>query len=116
MIQFWITEIRSGRQDLHDKICSGRSPLDNLDSKIVAILDKTPFESSRSISARLNVMQSTVLRYLDKSLGFKSFHLRWVPNQLTDDLRQKRKENASAILPFSSAAKCAGWHHRVTGD
>jgi hypothetical protein len=42
-VQFWITEIWRGRQDLHDEIRSGRPPLDDFDGKILAILDKSPF-------------------------------------------------------------------------
>jgi hypothetical protein len=48
-----MTKIRCGRQDLHDEIRSGILPLDDLDSKIVAILDKSPFESAHSIAERL---------------------------------------------------------------
>jgi hypothetical protein len=54
-VQFWISEIWRGRQDLHDEIRSGRSPLDDLDSKILVILEKSPFESSHSIAERLFV-------------------------------------------------------------
>jgi hypothetical protein len=79
-VQFWITEIRRRRQDLHDEIRSGRAPVEDLHSKILAILDKSLFKSSRSRSERLTVVQSTVLRHLHESLGFKSFHLRWVPH------------------------------------
>jgi hypothetical protein len=41
MIRFWITEVRLGRQDLHDQIGIGRLPLDDLDAKIMEILDKS---------------------------------------------------------------------------
>jgi hypothetical protein len=90
---------------MHDEIRSGRSLLNNLDSKIMAILDKLLFESSHSIAERFTVVQSTVLQHLHESLGCKSFHLLWVPHPLTDDLWQKRKEHASAILPFLYTAQ-----------
>jgi hypothetical protein len=40
-VQFWITEIWRGRRDLHDEIRNGRSPLDDHDGKILAIIDKS---------------------------------------------------------------------------
>jgi hypothetical protein len=82
-VQFWITEIRRGRQDLHDEICSGRPLLGDLNGKILAILDKSLFESAHSMTERLIVAYSTVLQHLHESFWFKSFHLHWVPHQLT---------------------------------
>jgi hypothetical protein len=116
IVQFWISEIWRRRQDLHDEIRAGRPPLNNLDVKILAILDKSPFESARPIAERLCVSHPTVLEHLHKSIGFRSFHLRWVLHLLTDDFRQKRKEYATAMLPFLHAAERDGWHHHVTGD
>jgi hypothetical protein len=84
--------------------------------KILATLDESPFESARSISERLRVGRATVLEYLNISTGFKSFHLRWVQHLLTDDLRQKWKEHANAMLPFLHIVQLDGWHHLVTGD
>jgi hypothetical protein len=81
-VRFWIAEIWRGRKDLHYEIRSGRSLRDDLESKNLAILEKLPFESSHSISERLLVAQSTVLRHLHESIGFKSFHLRSVPHLL----------------------------------
>jgi hypothetical protein len=98
-VQFWIGEVRFGRQDLHDEIRTGRPPLDDCDAKILAILNKSAFESARSIAERLHVSRTIVLNYLRLSIGFKSFHLRWVPHLLTEDLRQKRKDDARAMLP-----------------
>jgi hypothetical protein len=68
-------EIWRGRQDLHGEIRSGRLPLDDFDGKILAILDKSPFELAYSIAERLFVANLTVLHHLHESLGFKSFHL-----------------------------------------
>jgi hypothetical protein len=105
-VQFWITEIRLGRQDLHDAIRTGRPPLDDLDTKILTILDKCLFESAHSIAERLLIAHSTMLWHLHDSVDFKSFHLHWmwIPHLLIDDLREKRKEHAelychSCILP-----------------
>jgi hypothetical protein len=59
-IYFWIAEAQPGRQELHDEICTGRPPLDDLDAKIMAILDKSLFESACSIAETLDIVYSTV--------------------------------------------------------
>jgi hypothetical protein len=114
--RFWISEVQFGRQDLHDEIRTGRPPLYDVNAKILAILNKSPFESPRSIAERLHVSHAIVLNYLHLSVDFKSFYLRWVPHLLTEDLRQKRKDDAHAMLPLLYAAERNGWHHLVTGD
>jgi hypothetical protein len=88
-VQFWITEIQCGRQDRHDEIRSGRHPLDDLDGKILAMIDKSPFESTHSIATRLFVAYSTVLQHLHEFMWFKWFHLYWIPHQLTGDFQEK---------------------------
>jgi hypothetical protein len=90
-IRFWIAEPRLGRQDLHDEIRTGGPPLDDLDAKSLAILDKSPFESVHSIAIaeRLLVAYPTMLWHLHDSIGFRLFHLHWVPHLLTDDSRGK---------------------------
>jgi hypothetical protein len=108
--------VRFSRQDLHDEIRAGRPPLDDIDAKILAFLSKSPFEPARSITEGLRVSGATMLNYLHLSIGFKSFHLRWVPHLLTEDLCQKRKDSARIMLRLLHAAKRDGWHHLVTGD
>jgi hypothetical protein len=115
-VRFWIAEVCFGHQDLDDEIRTGRLPLDGLDAKILVILDKSPFKSAYSIAERLRVGHATVLEHLHVSICFKPFHLRWVPDLLTDDLREKRKEHARAMWPFLYAAQHDGWHHLVTND
>jgi hypothetical protein len=100
-------KVQLGRQDLHDEIRTGKPPLDDLDAKILVILDKYPFELARSIAETLRVTHSTVLLYLHlhDSIDFRSFDLYWVPHLLTHDLREKRKEYAKTILSFLHAAE-----------
>jgi hypothetical protein len=114
-IRFWIGEVQFGRQDLHDEIRTGRPPLYDVNAKILAISNKSPFESARSIDERLRVSHAIMVNYLYLSIDFKSFHLRWVPHLLTEDLRQKRKDDARAMLPLLYAAQRDDWHHFVTG-
>jgi hypothetical protein len=115
-VRFWIGEVRFGRQNLHDEIRTGRLPLDDVDANILAFLNKFPFESARSISERLRISHVTVLNYLYLSIVFKSFHLLWVRHLLTEDLRQKWKDDARAMLPLLHAAQRDGWHHLVIGE
>jgi hypothetical protein len=114
--QFWITKARLGCQNLHDDICTGRPSLDDLDAKTLAILDKSPFESTRSIAEILRIAHSTVLLYLHDSIGFRSFHLHWVLHLLMHDLHEKQKEYAKTMLPFVHVVKRDSWHHLMTGD
>jgi hypothetical protein len=109
-VQFWIREIQLGHQNLHNEIRTGRPPFDDLGAKVLAILDKYPFEfeSSHSISERLLVAHPTVLPYLHDFIGFKSFHLHLVPHLWTDDLREKRKEHARVMLSFLQIVKRDG--------
>jgi hypothetical protein len=77
---------RHARRNLHR-----RPPLDDLDSKILEILEKSPFESSHSIAEILLVTLSIVLLHLHASIGFKSFHLCWVPHLLSDDFSKNER-------------------------
>jgi hypothetical protein len=114
-IRFWIPEAGLGRQDFHDEICTVRLLLDDLDATILAILDKSPFESVHSIYETLSIAYSTILLHLHDSIDFRSFHLYWVPHLLMLDSREKRKAHARAMLPFLHAAEHDRWHHLVIG-
>jgi hypothetical protein len=52
-VQFEIGELRRVRQDLQDNLRLGRPLLDDHEAKILATLDKPPFEWTRSIAETL---------------------------------------------------------------
>jgi hypothetical protein len=75
-VRFWMEEVRRAREDLRNAHRSGRSPLDHIDTQILHILGKSPFESVWSIAQTFNTSHSVVLQHLHKALSLKSFHLR----------------------------------------
>jgi hypothetical protein len=128
-VRFWIAEVWFGRQDLHAEIRTGKPPLDNLDAKISAILDKSPFDSAYSMARRLRVGHATLFEHLHVSVGFKPLHLRWVPHMLISDLCQNARNMqarccdscillnviAGSILWLVMSPGFSSIHHHVDG-
>jgi hypothetical protein len=99
-IQFRVREIQGGREDPHDGNRSGRPALDYIDTKIISILEKAPFESARSSAQVLSVDHVTVLHRLHEKLRFKSYCLQRVLHLLTGELRAKHKELTGLMIPY----------------
>jgi hypothetical protein len=53
--------VRCGRRDFHHENSIGRHPLDDLDAKILAISDKSLFESTQSIAETVCFRLATAL-------------------------------------------------------
>jgi hypothetical protein len=62
------------------------------------LLDERPFHSTYSIAEALGASLLTILSHLRESLGLKIFHLRWIPHELTTNLRQIRMEICRELL------------------
>jgi hypothetical protein len=82
----------------------------------IAAVNKSPFESARSIAETLRVAHSTAVLHLHDSIGFRSFHLHREPHLLMHDSNEKRMRYAQAMLPVLFAAERIGWHYLVTSD
>jgi hypothetical protein len=115
-LRFWIGEVRRRREDLHDQHRAGTLPFDDIDTAILRIIGKSPFKSARCIAKSLKISLTAVLHHFHEVLEFKSFHLRWVPHLLTNDLREKRKDVAGEMIPSLEAAFQEGWRSFVTRD
>jgi hypothetical protein len=79
-------------------------------------LEKEPFSSAYSLAEALDVSPVTVLSRLHNSLGMKIFHLRWVPHQLTDVLRQVRVAKCGELLRALEAMQRTHFRHVITDD
>jgi hypothetical protein len=95
---------------------SERPPIDYLDAKIIARLERKPFSSASSLVKALDVSPAAVLSDLHNSLGMKNFHLRWVLHQLTDDLRQVRLAKCDELLRAPEAMQRTDFRHIITGN
>jgi DNA-binding transcriptional ArsR family regulator len=71
-VRWWCQYVRQRREDLHDKVRSGKLPIDFLDIRILALLEEQTFHSAHSIAEALGVSHSTILNHLLELLGIKN--------------------------------------------
>jgi hypothetical protein len=115
-MQFWIAEVKRGRKDLHDERRQG----DFLPHIWRAEFKRRWVTVCSSPRDRLwrfcRFQHSAVLRQLHNNLGFRCFYLRWVPDLLKPELKERRLRSGHEMIPVLEAATKDGWHHLVTGN
>jgi hypothetical protein len=97
-VKYWLHEIKLHRSDMNDRPSSGRPPLEDIDARILQVLEAEPWSSVRTITEFLKILALTVHLHLTTSLNMKSRHFKWVPHFLDDDLRDKRLEGVRQLL------------------
>jgi hypothetical protein len=115
-VQRWCQYIRQGRELLDDEPRSGRLPIDFLHIQIISSLEKQPFHSAYSLAAIFDVLHTTILNHLRDSLEMKLFHLRWILNQLTEQLRASRIQKCQELLPLRERMEANKFRNILTGD
>jgi hypothetical protein len=101
---------------LSDRPNSGGNPLEDVDARILQVLEAEPWPSVRTIAEFLKIPVSTVHLYLTISLNMKSRHFKWVPHFLDDDLRAKRLEGARQLLDVLQTQERCYFRDLITGD
>jgi hypothetical protein len=115
-VQHWCQYIRQGRELLDDEPRSGRPPIDYLDIEIISSLKKQFFHSAYSLAEILDISHTTILNHLRDLLGMQLFHLHWIPNQLTDQLRVSRIQKCQELLPLLEMMEANQFRNILTGD
>jgi hypothetical protein len=93
-VKYWLHEIKLYHSDLSDR----PSPLEDIDARILQVLEGEPWFSVRTIAEFRKIPPSTVHLHLTTSLNMKTRHFRWAPHFLDDNLRAKQLEGAGQLL------------------
>jgi transposase len=71
-VKYWLHEIELHRSDLSDQSNSGRPPLEDIDARILQVLEAEPWSLVRTIAEFLKSPSLTVHLHLTTSLNMKS--------------------------------------------
>jgi hypothetical protein len=75
-VKYWLHEIKLHRSDLSDRPNSGQLPLEDIDARILQVLEAEPWSSIRTIAEFLKIPASTVHLHLPTSLNMKNRHFK----------------------------------------
>jgi hypothetical protein len=115
-VQRWCQYVGQGREFLADEPRSGGPPIDFLDICILTCLEKQLFHAAYSLAEILNVSHVTILSHLRDAPGMRLFHLRWIPHQLTEQLRITRMQKCQELLQLPETMEASKFHNIPTGD
>jgi hypothetical protein len=115
-VKYWPPEIKLHCSDLNDRSSSGRRPLEDIDARILEVLEAEPWSSLQTIAEFLKIPGSMVHLHLTTSLSMENRHFKRVPLSLDDDLRAKRFDGARQLLDVLQAQERHHFRDLVTGD
>jgi hypothetical protein len=87
-----------------------------VEAEILPCLQKEEFSSSHSLGQAVNLSLSTALDRLHNSLRMKNWHVRWIPRELTDDIRRTRVLKCRELLNVLEKMAASAFRDIVTGD
>jgi hypothetical protein len=97
-VKYWPHEIKLNCSDLSDRPSSGRAPPEDIDVRILKVLEAGPWFWVQMIAWFLKIPPPTGRPHRTTSLNMKSRHFNWVPHFRNDDLTAKRLEGARQLL------------------
>jgi hypothetical protein len=70
-VKYWLHEVKLRRSDLNDRLSSG-PPLEEIDARILQVIEAEPWSLVRKIADFLKIFASAVHLHLTTSLNIKS--------------------------------------------
>ena len=117
-VRRWVVHFKNGNDDICDKPHSGRPPsAATADNKatVDGLIRSDRRVSCRIIAESLGIGHSTVQTIICE-LGYSKVCARWVPRQLTDELKLKRLNVCANLLQRYASEGNAFMNRIVTGD
>lgn len=117
-VRRWVVHFKNGNDDICDKPRSGRPPsAATADNKALVdgLIRSDRRVSCRIIAESLGIGRSTVQTIISE-LGYSKVCARWVPRQLTDELKLKRLNVCTDLLQRYALEGDAFMNCIVTGD
>ena len=93
-----------GTFSIFDLERSGRPEITKYDKQISDLLAEDPSLSSRNIAETLGISKTTVKNIIKDHLGMHKVNFKWIPHQLTPELRAQRVKIAGELLDFFKGA------------
>jgi hypothetical protein len=87
---WWILEIQRGGENASDSPRPGSSPYIRIDEILVHRLERDSYTTARKLAYSLGISLQMVMIHLQKSLGMKYSHLRWILYLLTSSHKTTR--------------------------
>jgi hypothetical protein len=115
IVDAWPTRFQSKRTSVEDDERPGRPSRDDFSVAIFDYLKRNPHASCHEIAKRLFVPRITILRALGK-MDFRFFITRWVPHELSAELKAKRVEICKKMLEVLEESDPRQQNHIIMGD
>ena len=94
----WINKFKDGEKSVEDSARESRPRIEGLVQKVKENLRNNEFISARELSNILSVYKKTISKVLREDLSMLKVNMRWVPHELSDDLKRKRVSIAQTML------------------
>lgn len=96
----WFEEFDKGRESIFDLPLCGRPELFEKVSDMKKVIDKFHFTSCRYIAHIVSIDKKTVKRILMEDLQMKKVLFRWIPKDLSQDLKMQEWKDLNNFYHF----------------